>query len=61
VWPPSGIALAAVLMWGPRVWPGIAAGSVLVTKGGSGGEPDALARLLTASAAVPARSAGGRP
>ncbi len=30
VWPPSGIALAAILMWGPRVWPGIAAGSVLV-------------------------------
>jgi len=30
VWPPSGIALAALLMWGPRVWPGIAIGSVLV-------------------------------
>jgi diguanylate cyclase (GGDEF)-like protein len=30
VWPPSGIALAAVLMWGPRVWPGIATGSALV-------------------------------
>src|SRR5262245_55490879 len=30
VWPPSGIALAAVLMWGPRVWPGIAVGSFLV-------------------------------
>jgi diguanylate cyclase (GGDEF)-like protein len=30
VWPPSGIALAAILMWGPRVWPGIAAGSILV-------------------------------
>ncbi len=30
VWPPSGIALAALLLWGPRVWPGIAAGSVLV-------------------------------
>lgn len=30
VWPPSGIALAAILMWGARVWPGIAAGSVLV-------------------------------
>ena len=30
VWPPSGIALAAVLLWGPRVWPGIVAGSVLV-------------------------------
>jgi diguanylate cyclase (GGDEF)-like protein len=30
VWPPSGIALAAILMWGPRVWPGVAAGSFLV-------------------------------
>lgn len=30
VWPPSGIALAAVLMWGPRVWPGVATGSFLV-------------------------------
>src|SRR5688572_10810419 len=30
VWPPSGIALAALLLWGPRVWPGVAIGSVLV-------------------------------
>jgi diguanylate cyclase (GGDEF)-like protein len=30
VWPPSGIALAAVLLWGPRVWPGISIGSFLV-------------------------------
>ena len=30
VWPPSGIALAAILLWGPRVWPGVAAGSFLV-------------------------------
>ena len=30
VWPPSGIALAAILLWGPRVWPGIAIGSFLV-------------------------------
>ncbi len=30
VWPPSGIALAALLLWGPRVWPGIAIGSLLV-------------------------------
>jgi diguanylate cyclase (GGDEF)-like protein len=30
VWPPSGIALAAILLWGPRVWPGITAGSFLV-------------------------------
>ncbi|HEV8525410.1 MAG TPA: MASE1 domain-containing protein [Terriglobales bacterium] len=30
VWPPSGIALAAVLVWGYRVWPGIALGAFLV-------------------------------
>ncbi len=30
VWPPSGIALAALLLWGLRVWPGIWLGSFLV-------------------------------
>jgi len=30
VWPASGIALAAVLLWGSGVWPGIAAGAFLV-------------------------------
>lgn len=30
VWPPSGIALAAVLLLGLRVWPGIFAGAFLV-------------------------------
>jgi diguanylate cyclase (GGDEF)-like protein len=30
VWPPSGIALATLLLWGPRVWPGITIGSMLV-------------------------------
>ncbi len=30
VWPPSGIAFAAILMWGPRIWPGIWVGSFLV-------------------------------
>lgn len=29
VWPPSGIAFAAVLLAGSRIWPGILAGSVL--------------------------------
>jgi PAS domain S-box-containing protein len=29
VWPPSGIALAAVLVFGPQVWPGIAIGAFL--------------------------------
>ncbi|NJN40285.1 MAG: hypothetical protein HC807_04710 [Gammaproteobacteria bacterium] len=30
VWPASGIALAGILLWGPRVWPGIWLGSFLV-------------------------------
>ena len=29
VWPPSGIALAALLLWGNRLWPGIWLGSFL--------------------------------
>jgi two-component system CheB/CheR fusion protein len=29
VWPPTGIALAAVLLFGPRVWPAIALGALL--------------------------------
>lgn len=29
VWPPSGIALAALLVLGPEVWPGIALGAFL--------------------------------
>jgi PAS domain S-box-containing protein len=27
IWPPTGLALAAVLLWGPRLWPAIAAGA----------------------------------
>jgi PAS domain S-box-containing protein len=30
VWPPSGIALAAILLWGYRLWPGIFLGAFLV-------------------------------
>jgi PAS domain S-box-containing protein len=30
IWPPAGIALAAVLLWGGRLWPGIFAGAFLV-------------------------------
>ena len=29
IWPPTGIALAAVLIYGCRIWPGIALGAVL--------------------------------
>ena len=30
IWPPAGIALAAVLLWGYRMWPSIALASFLV-------------------------------
>ena len=30
VWPPAGMALAAVLLWGYRCWPGVLIGSFLV-------------------------------
>ncbi|HEY6100939.1 MAG TPA: MASE1 domain-containing protein, partial [Anaeromyxobacter sp.] len=30
LWPPSGIALAALLLGGRRLWPGIAAGAFVV-------------------------------
>lgn len=30
VWPPSGIALAALLLYGPHLWPGVLIGSFLV-------------------------------
>ncbi len=30
VWPPAGVALSALLIFGPRVWPGIALGAFLV-------------------------------
>lgn len=27
IWPPTGIALAALVLWGPSVWPGVALGA----------------------------------
>lgn len=30
LWPPTGVALAALLILGPRVWPGIALGAFLI-------------------------------
>src|SRR6266581_8068385 len=29
IWPPTGIALAALLLWGYRLWPGILLGAFL--------------------------------
>jgi PAS domain S-box-containing protein len=36
VWPPTGIALAAILVLGPRVWPGILLGAFFVNETTSG-------------------------
>jgi integral membrane sensor domain MASE1 len=51
IWPPAGIALAAVLMCGYRVWPGVVLGSVLVNIGTSFDTTSVVA-LLT-SVALP--------
>src|SRR5262245_3181564 len=29
IWPPSGIALAALLLWGPQAWPGVWLGALI--------------------------------
>ena len=29
IWPPTGIALAALVLWGPSVWPGVSLGAFL--------------------------------
>ncbi|WP_051378816.1 MASE1 domain-containing protein [Derxia gummosa] len=33
IWPPTGIALAALLLWGPRMWPAVFAGALAVNLG----------------------------
>lgn len=55
VWPPAGIALAAWLAFGPRIWPGILLGAALANLGVAG-TPPAVALAIgvgnTAEAAV---------
>ncbi|WP_299811879.1 CHASE domain-containing protein [uncultured Roseibium sp.] len=57
IWPPSGIAVAVILAYGHRVWPGIFFGSFL-TNFSLDMEAGSLADVLQA-AAVPAGIAGG--
>ncbi|MBE9187246.1 MASE1 domain-containing protein [Microcoleus sp. LEGE 07076] len=52
VWPPAGIALAAMLLQGRRMWPGIVLGSVLLNS--SGGIPSAVIVTSTFSVTVQA-------
>jgi signal transduction histidine kinase len=42
VWPPTGIALAALLVWGYRVWPGIFIGAFLVNVATAGSPATSL-------------------
>ena len=42
VWPPSGIALAAILLWGLRLWPGIFLGALAVNIASTGSVVTAL-------------------
>ena len=55
IWPPSGLALAAILAWGEPVWPGIALGSFLINAWiGFHGDPAASVLQALALAAVTA-------
>ncbi len=52
VWPPSGIALAGILVWGWRCWPGVWLGSFLVNvwvATGAAGAPIGLKGLVIAA------------
>ncbi len=42
IWPPTGLALAAVLIWGYRMWPGVAAGAFLANITTAGSIPTVL-------------------
>ena len=66
VWPPTGIALAALLILGPRVWPGVFLGAFLVNLTTVGTIPTSIGiatgNTLEAliGAALVTRFAGGR-
>ncbi|MEG4279961.1 MASE1 domain-containing protein [Microcoleus sp. MON1_C1] len=55
VWPPAGIALAALLLQGRRMWPGIVLGSVLLNS--TGGIPSAV--IVTSAFSVTLQALAG--
>jgi len=57
VWPPAGIALAAVLLQGRRMWPGIALGSVLLNSTAGAGVPFAV--IVTSAFSVTVQALAG--
>ena len=52
VWPPSGISLAALLVFGPRLWPGVAAGAFLANLA-TGAPPLVALGIAAGNAAEP--------
>src|SRR5689334_9609931 len=42
VWPPTGMAVAAFLLWGYGVWPGVLLGAFAVNASTSGNLPTAI-------------------
>ncbi|MEO6027816.1 MAG: CHASE domain-containing protein [Candidatus Binatia bacterium] len=54
IWPSAGIALAAVLHWGGRIWPGILLGSLAINVGtlGEGTSVAAFARSACLAASI---------
>ncbi len=53
LWPPAGIALAAMLLLGPRIWPGIFLGNFLISAWAFGFDADSiLVNAITGSGAT---------
>ncbi len=51
IWPPTGIAVASLLLLGPRVWPGIALGTLLVVADLTSLQPISLGTVFGNTAA----------
>src|SRR6267142_1736790 len=60
VWPPTGIALAALLLFGRRLWPGVLLGAACVNLIAGASLPVALAKKHPRSGSR-RRRPGGRP
>ncbi|MGW3121512.1 MASE1 domain-containing protein [Streptomyces sp. NPDC001107] len=52
IWPPTGVAVACLLLFGLRIWPGIALGALLVVMSISSVQP-AVAGTLVGNTAAP--------
>ncbi|MET9906927.1 MASE1 domain-containing protein [Streptomyces sp. NPDC006476] len=51
IWPPTGVALACLLLFGLRAWPGIVLGALLVVMSITSVQPDVIGTLVGNTAA----------